>query len=112
MLEAIQLYKSPRPQSQHLSVEKIWDAFERLKTYYVTLDKRRSSTKIIEAIANNDTNYIKLFTDEFKSLTDIGNGYRIRHHETNKVDIYDDKYFDYFFNRCLSLIALAINYLE
>lgn len=52
------------------------------------------------------------FNTEFKILTDIGNKYRIRHHETNKIDIIDIRYYDYLFNRCLSLIALAIQYLE
>lgn len=112
LLEAIQLYKSPRPQTQHLSVEKLWDAFERLKTYHMTLSKRESSTRIIETMANNNEDYIQLFTEEFRNLTTIGNDYRIRHHETNKINISNDKYFDYFFNRCLSLIALAINYLN
>ena len=36
----------------------------------------------------------------------------LRHHETNRTDITDIRYYDYFFNRCLSLIALAIQYLE
>ena len=40
------------------------------------------------------------------------NDYRIRHHETDKVEITDVRYYDYFFNRCLSLIALAIQYLQ
>ena len=48
----------------------------------------------------------------FKSLTSIGNHYRIRHHETDKINITDSRYYDYFFNRCLSLIALAIQYLQ
>lgn len=50
--------------------------------------------------------------NEFKMLTDIGNKYRIRHHETDRIDITDVRYYDYFFNRCLSLIALAIQYLR
>jgi len=45
-------------------------------------------------------------------LTSIGNKYRIRHHETDKIDITDVRYYDYLFNRCLSLIALAIKYLQ
>ena len=56
--------------------------------------------------------FVKLFDTEFKALTDIGNSFRIRHHETDRTDITDIRYYDYFFNRCLSLIALAIQYLE
>lgn len=110
--EAIKLYRNPRPENQHLAVEKIWDALERLKTYYSpALDKRHSADKIVNAMGHGDENFIKLFVLEFKELTDIGNNYRIRHHETTKIDIVDSKHFDYFFNRCLSLIALALQYL-
>ena len=52
------------------------------------------------------------YHNEFKVLTDIGNKYRIRHHETDRIDSTDVRYYDYFFNRCLSLIALAIQYLR
>lgn len=109
--DAVALYKTPNPSARQDSVEKIWDAFERLKTYYTTLDKKHSSEKIVSDMANENDDYIDLFNDEFKMLTDIGNKYRIRHHETNKIDITDVRYYDYLFNRCLSLIALAIEYL-
>lgn len=109
--DAVALYKTPNPSARQDSVEKIWDAFERLKTYYTTLDKKHSSEKIVSDMANGNDNYIDLFNDEFKMLTDIGNKYLIRHHETNKIDITDVRYYDYLFNRCLSLIALAIEYL-
>lgn len=110
--EAIILFKIPHPSARNDAVEKIWDALERLKTYYVDLDKKSSITKIVNDMSNGKPEFIELFNAEFKALTDIGNGFRIRHHETNKIDIADIKYYDYFFNRCLSLIALAIQYLQ
>lgn len=110
--EAIMLHRSPYPADIRDSVEKIWDAYERLKTYYTTMNKRDSANKIIADMANGQVPYVTLFTDEFKALTDIGNGFRIRHHETDKVEINDVRYYDYFFNRCLSLIAFAIQYLQ
>jgi hypothetical protein len=63
-------------------------------------------------MANGNDDFADLFNNEFKVLTDIGNKYRIRHHETDRIDITDVRYYDYFFNRCLSLIALAIQYLR
>lgn len=110
--EAIQLHRRPYPADIRDAVEKLWDAYERLKTYYTTMNKRDSANKIIADMANNRAPYVTLFTNEFKALTDIGNGFRIRHHETDKVEIADVRYCDYFFNRCLSLIALAIQYLQ
>ncbi|MCH4239147.1 MAG: hypothetical protein LKF71_02615 [Oscillospiraceae bacterium] len=112
LTEAVILYKQPYSESQRDAVEKIWDAFERLKTYYTTLDKKHSAAKIVNDMAHGTTKFTDLFNAEFKALTDIGNTFRIRHHETDKIDITDTKYFDYFFNRCLSLIALAIQYLQ
>ena len=110
--EAIALHRRPLVSAHKDSVEKIWDALERLKTYYTSLDKRDSATKIINDMSNGKNEFTTLFNTEFKALTDIGNNFRIRHHETNKFDITDARYYDYFFNRCLSLIALAIQYLN
>ena len=53
------------------------------------MDKKASATKIVSDIAGGQTDYIALFNAEFKALTDIGNNFRIRHHETNKIDITD-----------------------
>lgn len=63
-------------------------------------------------MAGGKTEYITMFDAEFIELTKIGNNFRIRHHETNKIDITDVRHYDYFFNRCLSMIALAIQYLD
>lgn len=108
--DAVALYKTPNSTARQDSVEKIWDAFERLKTYY-TADKKHSEEKIVNNMSGGNSEFYNLFNDEFKRLTDIGNKYRIRHHETDKIDITDIRYYDYLFNRCLSLIALAIEYL-
>lgn len=110
--EAITLYKAPNPSARRDSVEKIWDALERLKTYYTSLDKKQSATKIVKDMSGGNENFEELFNTEFKNLTDIGNHYRIRHHETDKIDIIDERHYDYLFNRCLSLIALAVQYLQ
>lgn len=110
--EAITLFKQPHPTAKKNAVEKLWDAFERLKTYYTTLNKKASASKIVEDMSNGQLEFAELFDVEFKALTKIGNDFRIRHHETDKIDITDDRHHDYFFNRCMSLIALAIQYLK
>ena len=91
------------------AVEKIWDAFERIKTYYYpNLDKKKSVEKIINDISYGNEHIKKMFDIEFKVLTDIGNTYRIRHHEKNKIDISNDLYYEYFYKRCLSLISILL----
>lgn len=97
---------------KNIAVEKIWDAFERLKTYYSpTLDKKKSCIKIISNISHNNVDYEEIFNQEFQELTNIGNRFRIRHHEIGKIEIIDPNYYDYLYHRCLSLIIFAIKYL-
>ena len=112
LTEAISRFKCTDPDAPRDAAEKIWDAFERLKTYYTQMNKQDSVNKIINDMAKTDINYVDLFTAEFRALTKLGNDYRIRHHETSKIDIPDPNYYDYFYNRCLSIIGLAIKYLQ
>lgn len=95
-----------------VAVEKIWDAFERIKTFYVDssqgIDKKRSVAKLIDQIANGNSSLRDEIDKEFILLTKIGNDYRIRHHETTKIEITDEEQYRYLFNRCFSLIKLAI----
>ncbi|MDR3057671.1 MAG: hypothetical protein LBU84_05965 [Prevotella sp.] len=110
--EALLLYKSNIPDKQ-TAVEKLWDAFERLKTYYGGSNQKKDSiTRIVDEIANGNEIYIALFDEEFSKLTKLGNDYRIRHHETDKIEIIDKNYYDYFFQRCFALLNLASKYLK
>ena len=111
--DAIRLYKNPRPEIYHTAVEKIWDALERIKTIGMErgLDKKASVSNLINRISSGQKEYMDLFDAEFRSLTDIGNHFRIRHHEMDKIDISDEQYYDYFFNRCFSLVCLALKYI-
>ena len=97
---------------KQLALEKLWDAFERLKTYYKNKDKKNSLADIIRNISGGDPQYYTLFDSEFKALSDIGNNYRIRHHETYIKEISDPNHCDYLFNRCFALIDLALKYLK
>lgn len=108
--EAVKLYKEPNPVSRKNAVEKLWDAFERLKTYY-DANKKQSANKIVNSMATNNEYFFQLFNNEFKVLTKIGNECRIRHHEMDKIEI-SEEYYDYLFQRCISLIGLAIKYLD
>lgn len=94
------------------AVEKIWDAFERIKTSYPTLDKKKSAEKIINDISYGNEHIKKMFDNEFKVLTDTGNSYRIRHHEINKIDISKELHYKYFYKRCLALISVIVENLQ
>ncbi|MEQ9374260.1 MAG: hypothetical protein RIG68_03740 [Imperialibacter sp.] len=95
-----------KPGDKQVALEKIWDAFERIKTYYGQ-NKKESSTKLISKIASNLGE--EEFNNEFVTLTKIGNNFRIRHHETDKIELTDISQIDYLFFRVLSLIDLCLS---
>lgn len=96
-----------------IAVEKIWDALERLKTYYSpALDKKKSVNRITDDMSSHKEPFKKMFDKEFHDLTKIGNEVRIRHHETTKVDIEDGRHYEYFYKRCYVLITTATRYLD
>ena len=76
------------------------------------LDKKKSVEKIIDDISYGNEHIKNMFDIEFKALTDIGNSYRIRHHEINKIDISEDLHYKYFYKRCFVLISAIIENLQ
>ena len=96
--------------SKQLALEKIWDAFEKLRTYYST-DKKTSMSRLIDKISNGDTSLAERLNAEFFELGKIGNNYQIRHFETGKLPISDLRLKEYWYQRCLSLINLSIKFI-
>ncbi|HFK7755174.1 TPA: AbiJ-NTD4 domain-containing protein, partial [Listeria monocytogenes] len=108
--EAVDFYETGKVK---IGVEKLWDALERLKTYYSpTLDKKKSIEKIIEDMSKGKKEFKDMYELEFKQLTKIGNDFRIRHHETTKINIDSEVDYDYFYKRCMSLISTATQSLK
>lgn len=93
------------PNDKQVALEKLWDAFERIKTYYDS-NKKQSSKKLIENASRGFDEGI--LSKEFIELTNIGNQFRIRHHETDKLEITDNKHINYLFFRMLTLIDLCL----
>ena len=60
LTEAITRFKCTDPDAPRDAAEKIWDAFERLKTYYTQMNKQDSANQIIKDMANLDANYISV----------------------------------------------------
>ena len=98
-----------KPNDQNVAIEKLWDAFERIKTYY-NRDKKKSTKRLITQMSTDLDE--DLLEKEFESLTKIGNTYRIRHHETDKKPISTSNQINYLFFRMLSLIDLALDSLK
>lgn len=87
------------------ALEKIWDAFERVKTL-CDIDKRTSVQKICKALSYDLS--FDVYNDEYALLTKLGNNYQIRHFETYKKEIKGNETKKYLFFRVLSLINLTL----
>ncbi len=89
------------------SLEKLWDAWERLKTVEPGKDKK-SSTKALLDKTSAEPAFRKLVEEEARELTEVGNQFMIRHTETSKVPIASSGHVDYLFGRMFSLVLLAL----
>lgn len=113
MNEAKTKFLNPDLNERKLGLERLWDAFERIKTKYensaLSIDKRASVEKLIKDVTTICPNMFNTINAEANELTSIGNNYRIRHSEMNKIEINDSKLIDYLFFRMYSLMNLLIN---
>ena len=89
-------------------MEKLWDAFERSKTYFVEekIDKKNSMEQVLDKLCNGHKDFRELLNAECKALTEIGNKFQIRHFEKDKIAIEDANEIDYLFYRMFSYIHL------
>jgi hypothetical protein len=90
------------------SIERIWDAWERLKTIEHAKDKKASVGAILDKAAVAAPAFRNRLEKEAKELTEIGNTFMIRHSEVDKVPIADSSHVDYLFHRMFALIALLL----
>jgi len=88
-------------------LERLWDAWERLKSLADPEDKKKSISIILDATANEATLRQRL-EDEAKELTDIGNSHLIRHTELKQIPVIDVDHVDYLFHRLFAMIQLLL----
>lgn len=89
------------------SLEKLWDAWERLKSVEDGKDKKVSAKALLNKAAT-EPNFRERVEREAMELTEIGNKFMIRHTETDKVPIVDSVHVDYLFQRMFSIILLLL----
>jgi hypothetical protein len=95
---------------QHLrneALEKLWDAWERLKTLEPGKDKKDSIRILLDKSAP-DLSFRKILEDEAMQLTAIGNSYMIRHTEIGKIPVTSPEQRNYLFYRMFSLIRFLL----
>ncbi len=82
---AARKYLDPDPDVRQEALEKLWDAFERAKTMLHS-NKKSGVAKLVEAATKGaPPEEAELLNQEMRALTDIGNQFRIRHHETKAI---------------------------
>jgi hypothetical protein len=89
------------------ALEKLWDAWERVKTIEPGKDKKASTEAILAKTAEEPT-FRRLLEDEARSLTTVGNTFHIRHSETSQVELGTEDHVDYLFHRLFALIWLLL----
>lgn len=94
-----------------IGIEKLWDAFERLKTI-ISVNKKNSVENLISHVSGDDEGIRNVLEQEFRELTCIGNSYSIRHHETDQKTIPNKHYVEYLYFRLLSLVSSVINLMD
>lgn len=100
-------FRDSNPVVRKEGLERLWDAFERLKTLIDPTNKARSATQLLGLTAQEPA-FRALLQAESVSLTDIGNQFHIRHFETNRVSIEDPRHIDYLFHRCFAFVHLCL----
>jgi hypothetical protein len=109
---SIEKLKSVKFEERLIALQMIWDAFERMKTYYTELKKKQSIEKLLELASEGNTDTREELNKEANELTRIGNEFEIRHSETDKKQIKPVEFIDFLFFRMLSFINLIVVKLE
>jgi hypothetical protein len=105
--DACTKFRDPAPQSRAEATEKLWDAWERLKTIEVHGNKRLSVAKLLDQTSPEQT-FREILEVEARALTEIGNNFQIRHFEIGKVALSQPEHCDYLFHRLFALMHLML----
>lgn len=109
LLEAArQRILSPKPDDCRDALEKLWDAFERLKTLEPGGDKRVQADALLDRVAVPGSGFRQALGREAAELTKIGNSFRIRHSETTQEALTCLDQVDYLFTRMFAFVRVIL----
>ncbi len=98
----------PKEDDRRAALEKLWDAFERIKTLEPGSDKRCQANAMLELIAPPNSKFRDLVDKEASTLTNIGNSFCIRHFETSQENLTSPTHSEYLFWRLFVFIRLVL----
>lgn len=104
-------FTSPKLSERNVGLEKLWDAFERIKTLLYPENKKTSANRLLDRASLGCNAFKEILEKESKELTSIGNDFQIRHFETSTKPIKDTHHLDYLFYRLYILLSLLIKYI-
>lgn len=104
--EAVEKFKDSGPAAQKEGLERLWDAWERLKTVEGA-DKKVSVGMLLD-LAAQERHFREMIETEAKALTSIGNDFHIRHFETSKTPLGSAAQVDYLFHRLYAFIHFLL----
>jgi len=108
MLESARLkFLNPDAKVRREALEKLWDAWERIKTIESGADKKSQAKTLLDKAAP-EPHFRDLLEIEARALTEIGNNFLIRHSETTRTPIEADSHVDYLFHRLFALIWMVL----
>lgn len=106
MLEECRVKFSDRnPLVRREALERLWDAWERLKSLADPGDKKNSVKTILDVVAAEPTLRSRLEAEALE-LTTIGNSHLIRHSEVSQEAVIDVAHVDYLFHRLFAMMQL------
>ena len=102
----------PDEDERREALEKLWDAWERIKTIADSAKKTGAEIMLDQAASSPVSKFRALLEAEAKDLTDIGNTFQIRHSETTQEHLDSAQHVDYLFYRMFSLLNLILSSLS
>lgn len=104
---ARQKYFEPDPRERKSALEKLWDAWERLKTIEPGAGKKESAAALLDR-ATSGPELRAAIEAEARELTRIGNEFGIRHSETSQLELNEGAHVDYFFHRLFAFVHMLL----
>lgn len=104
VVEARTRYLSRHAADEQIGLEKLWDAFERLKTVEPGRDKKAQVAALFDRVGSGPMRDV--VEAEATVLTHLGNNMQIRHFETDKASLLAAEV-DYLFGRMAVVLVLV-----
>lgn len=101
-------FLSPKLDDRRDATEKLWDAFERMKTLEPGASKKEQADALLDRAAAPHSQMRAILAEEAKVLTTIGNTFRIRHSEVTQTPIERSEQLDWLFVRMFSFLRLLL----